>query len=126
MTQVKQHISGYAGHVPGKQEYTPVVTRTKQVPHADLPGYMGYVLAIKPENIYGKSFTRMSKEVKCGSYYRTRPHFDENWDSINREDYKDPRKVDGSHNLVPTRKVSYLYKPLLTGCFMLLFFQVWT
>lgn len=68
-------------------------------------GYSGYVFAIKPENIFGKNFSRATADVKCGSYYRNRPHFDEHWNSITKECYENPAKVDGTHNMVPTRKV---------------------
>ena len=56
------------------------------------------------------TFHRSTKEIKCGDYYRTRPHFDDDdakaWNSIKRESYKDPRKTDGSHNFITTSKVN--------------------
>ena len=107
MSGVRAHIAGYAGHIPG-QLTDNLVHKNNVVPGVDLPGYAGYVFAIKPENIYGKTFSRHTSEVKKeNSYYRNRPHYDdEKWDTIARENYKDPSKVDGSHNLVPTRKVN--------------------
>ena len=108
MSGVRAHIQGYAGHIPG-QITDNLVHKTPVVPGVDLPGYAGYVFAIKPENIYGKTFSRLTSEVKKeNSYYRNRPHFDDNWNTISRENYKDPAKVDGSHNMVPTRKVKTL------------------
>ena len=109
MSGVRAHIQGYAGHIPG-QLTDNLVHKTPVVPGVDLPGYAGYVFAIKPENIYGKTFSRLTNEVKKeNSYYRNRPHFEDNWDTIARENYKDPAKVDGSHNLVPTRKVKIYF-----------------
>ena len=63
---------------------------------------------MKPENIYGKTFYRSTKEIKVGTYYRNRPHFDTNWNTICRESYTDPKNVDGKHNLVPTKKVGFI------------------
>ena len=105
MSAVRPHIIGYAGHVPG-QLTDNLVNKDSVVPGVDLPGYAGYVFAIKPENIYGKTFSRLTSEVKKeNSYYRNRPHFGDDWNTIARENYKDPATVDGSHNMVPTRKV---------------------
>ena len=105
----KDYIPGYTGYVPGRK--TPRVKARHSRDHqADIPGYAGYVFAVKPENIYGKSFHRSSKEVKVGTHYRNRPHFDIDWNTLYRESFKHPKKTDGSHNEVPTSKKFKIWK----------------
>ena len=100
----REFISGYSGHIPGRLERS-IKPRKNKPPRPDLPGYSGYVFALKPENVYGKTFHRATREIKCGDYYRNRPHFETNWRSMNKESFIDPSKVDGSHNILPNSKV---------------------
>jgi len=98
---MKEHISGYAGYVPGKKAAT-ILEPIHRQQQAEIVGksrfrkcnlqlgYQGYVFAIKPEALHGKSFHRLSKEVKVGSYYRNRPHFDEEWKSLYKDSFIDP------------------------------------
>lgn len=92
----KKYAFGYKGHIPGKSS---ILKNTKTIndKQALIPGYKGYVFALETENLYGKSFHRLTKEIKEGEYYRKRPHFSQKMNSIAQESYKNPSLTDGSH-----------------------------
>lgn len=56
------------------------------------------------------TFSRASREIKCGDYYRNRPHFDDRWSSIYNESFENPKNLDSSYNDVPTKKVKFIVK----------------
>lgn len=103
---MRDHCVGYKGYIPGRK-FNTIENREPEVPKADIPGYSGYVFAYKPENVYGKTFSLMTREIKCGTKYRDRENFDDKPQSIFKESYENPANVDGKHNLVPTTKVSF-------------------
>ncbi len=55
-------IPGYTRHIPSNQKENhnppPQIKR-----HGHIPGYAGYIPKIKPENLYGKTFGKITYEV---------------------------------------------------------------
>jgi hypothetical protein len=100
---VKQQIAGYSGYVP-RRKFDSIAPRPPEIPTADISGYSGYIFARGPENVYGKTFTLMSKEIKCSNKYRDRENFEDIPSSIFKESYINPSEMDGKHNICPTDK----------------------
>ena len=96
------HIAGYSGYRPGAK-FKGIEPRPPEQPVADIPGYSGYVFAYGPENVYGKTFTMISKEIKCTNKYRDRDNFVDKQISINKESYIDPKDQDDTHNKMPLK-----------------------
>ena len=96
------HIAGYAGYKPGAK-FKSIEPRAPEIPTANIPGYSGYVFAYGPENIYGKTFSAISKEIKCTNKYRDRDNFEEKVISITKESYLDPKTQDNDQNKIPSR-----------------------
>jgi len=93
----KDFTPNYKGHVPGKNKKTSPIKKGI-CRDAMVPGYSGYVFALRSENLFGKTFHRITKEVKGGEYYRNRPHFDSKMETTAKTSYENPKMVDGSHN----------------------------
>ena len=85
--QLPEYMAGYTGHIPTvqKEEYINHIVHTKHI-----PGYMGFVSAIKSENKYGESYGKETAQSLAGtirkgtdvpSYVR--------YTSTAREDYKE-------------------------------------
>ena len=96
-------MTGYAGYIP-QRKFSSIEPRPPEIPNADIPGYAGYIFAYKPENVYGKTFTLITKEIKCSNKYRDRENFEDVPSSIFKESYIAPSEMDGKHNMVPTKK----------------------
>ena len=99
----KKYISGYAGYRP-REKFNNIFPRNQVTENADIPGYSGYVWAYEPENIYGKTFGRVTNLVKCTDKYRDRENLEDKAISICKESYIDPGIQDGKHNQIPTTK----------------------
>lgn len=100
--EIKQHIAGYQGYIP-QRKFGSIEPRAAENPTADIPGYAGYIWAYKPENVYGKTFTQMSKDIKCTSKFRDRDNYDEMAQSIYKESFIKPKEMDQMHNEAPSR-----------------------
>ena len=68
---MKEHIAGYAGHRPQTQQVKLAERIAKNPGNLRcIPGYSGYMYGVVPENIYGKTFTMTTKEVKESDQFR--------------------------------------------------------
>lgn len=98
----KTHIAGYSGYVPGAK-FKGIAQRPPEYPTADIPGYSGYVFAYGPENVYGKTFTQISKEIKCTNKYRDRENFIDKQISISKESYINPKDQEKDTTTIPIK-----------------------
>jgi len=89
--ELPEYMAGYTGHIPTvqKEEFVNRIVHTKHI-----PGYMGFVSAIKSENKYGESYGKETAQSLAGtirkgtdvpSYVR--------YTSTAREDYKEKSKI---------------------------------
>lgn len=89
--ELPEYMAGYTGHIPTvqKEEFINKIIHTKHI-----PGYMGYVSAIKSENKFGESYGKETAESLAGtipkgtdvpSYVR--------YTSMSRDAYKDLSKI---------------------------------
>ena len=89
--ELPEYMAGYTGHIPTvqKEEFVNQIVHTKHI-----PGYMGFVSAIKSENKYGESYGKETTQSLAGtirkgtdvpSYVR--------YTSTAREDYKEKSKI---------------------------------
>ena len=69
-----------------------------------LPGYSGHVRAIKSNNLYGHSFSYLSKHVKTDPVFRNNDYSKRTLVSIQKESYVPPKTMDPYHNMIPTKK----------------------
>merc|ERR1712226_1136218 len=97
LSPTKKYIAGYAGYRPG-EKFNNIFPGNSITQHADIPGYSGYVWAYEPENIYGKTFGRVTNVVKCTDKYRDRQNLEDKQISICKESYTDPKIQEGKHN----------------------------
>lgn len=68
---MKEYVAGYTGHRPGAKQ-DGVAERISKNPGnmRCIPGYSGYLYGVVPENVYGKTFTMVTKEVKESKSFR--------------------------------------------------------
>ena len=89
--ELPEYMAGYTGHIPTvqKEEFVNQIIHKKHI-----PGYMGFVSAIKSENKYGESYGKETAQSLAGtirkgtdvpSYVR--------YTSTAREDYKEKSKI---------------------------------
>ena len=89
--ELPEYMAGYTGHIPTvqKEEFVNRIIHTKHI-----PGYMGFVSAIKSENKYGESYGKETAKSLSGtipkgadvpSYVR--------YTSTSRDDYNEKSKV---------------------------------
>ena len=55
-------VPGYTGHIPSMRDQTETVD-IEPLTNGHIPGYAGYVNKIKPENLYGKSFGKITFDI---------------------------------------------------------------
>ena len=62
--ELPQYMAGYTGHIPTvqKEEFVNQIVHTKHI-----PGYMGFVSAIKSENKYGESYGKETAKSLAGT-----------------------------------------------------------
>ena len=56
-------------HVPHRI-YSDFVPVEKEKPRYEIPGYAGYVSAIKPENLHAKTFGKLTYDISDGTYLK--------------------------------------------------------
>lgn len=98
----KNYMAGYAGYQPGAK-FKGIEPRPPETPTANIPGYSGYVFAYGPENVYGKTFSAISKEIKCTNKYGDRDNFEDRVVSITKESYVDPKTQDNDRFKIPSQ-----------------------
>ncbi len=54
----KDFIPGYTGCVPQKEEDLSEFQQTSA--NWQIPGYIGYIPSVKPENLYGKTYGKIT------------------------------------------------------------------
>ncbi len=78
--------------------------KVKRNSNFNIKGYAGYVWAIGPENLYGKSSSYLSKMVKSNPKYKFRNHYDlDPLTTVQRESYINPKNMDQEYNDVPVK-----------------------
>ena len=65
-------VPGYTGHIPSTrdQQETPSL---EPLSNGHIPGYAGYVNKIKPENLYGKSFGKITYDIHSDRVQAEKP-----------------------------------------------------
>ena len=86
-------VPGYSGHIPShikeQQEEKVLPKKTAQI-----PGYQGYVKSIKSENMFGKTYGKITDTIAQDAYHigpDVKPI--ERYTSLNREAFCDLTKV---------------------------------
>ena len=89
--ELPEYMAGYTGHIPTvqKEEFVNQIVHTKHI-----PGYMGFVSAIKSENKYGESYGKETAKSLAGTIRKGNdiPSY-ERYTSTAREDYKERSKI---------------------------------
>lgn len=60
-------------HIPHRV-YSDFVPIEKEKPRYEIPGYAGYVTAIKPENLHSKTFGKLTYDISEGNYIKGQDH----------------------------------------------------
>ena len=68
----KDPIPGYTGCMPSKEEKTVEYQQISANGH--VPGYIGYIPAVKPENLYGKTYGKITENCYNGKYHQGIDH----------------------------------------------------
>ena len=107
--ELPEYMAGYTGHIPTvlKEEFINRIIHTKHI-----PGYMGYVSAIKSENKFGESYGKETAESLAGTIPKgtdVPPYV--RYVSMSRDAYRDLSKIQKestAHLLgITAPKVSY-------------------
>ena len=64
----KNPIVGYMGYVPGSEGQ-----EGEESPHiadSHVPGYVGYIPAVKSENLYAKTYGKITENCNQGHYHK--------------------------------------------------------
>ena len=89
--ELPEYMAGYTGHIPTvqKEEFVNQIVHTKHI-----PGYMGFVSAIKSENKYGESYGKETAKSLAGTIRKGNdiPSY-ERYTSTAREDFKERSKI---------------------------------
>ena len=64
-------------HIPHRI-YSDFVPIDKEKPRYEIPGYAGYVSAIKPENLHANTFGKLTYDISDGNYLKGQDHPPEN------------------------------------------------
>ena len=86
-------VPGYSGHIPA-HILEQAEEKLPQVKTAQIPGYQGYVKSIKSENMFGKTYGKITDTIAKDSYHigpDVQPI--ERYTSLNREAFCDLTKV---------------------------------
>ncbi|EGR28284.1 hypothetical protein IMG5_179410 [Ichthyophthirius multifiliis] len=68
-TRLSYIVPGYTGHIPNIQR-DDVLVINKQDPRYQIPGYEGYVNSIKCENIFGKTYGKITYAISAGDLHQ--------------------------------------------------------
>lgn len=64
----KDFIPGYTGCVPQK---TDDLSECQQISaNGQIPGYIGYIPSVKPENLFGKTYGKITENCYNGRYHQ--------------------------------------------------------
>ncbi len=64
----KDFIPGYTGCLPQKEEDT---SECQQIAaNGQIPGYIGYIPAVRSENIYGKTYGKITENCYNGKFHQ--------------------------------------------------------
>ena len=61
-------VPGYTGHLPKSAQREPVIP--PEEPHGQIPGYLGYIESVKPENIFGQTYGEITYQINCETYHK--------------------------------------------------------
>ena len=89
--ELPEYMAGYTGHIPTfqKEEFINHIVHKKHI-----PGYMGFVSAIKAENKYGESYGKETAQSLAGTIRKgtdVPPYV--RYTSTAREDYKEKSRI---------------------------------
>lgn len=88
----KDPIPGYTGCIPFKEED---LSQYQEIAaNGQIPGYIGYIPSVKPENLYGKTYGKITENCYNGRYHQgTDLPAQIRFTSTAKETYVDPKGV---------------------------------
>jgi hypothetical protein len=89
----KNPIVGYMGYVPSN-ERGEGEEEGQQGAESHVPGYVGYIPAVKSENLYAKTYGKITENCSRGHYHKgIELPSEAKYTSTTKETYVDPRSI---------------------------------
>lgn len=86
------HLPGYTGHIPKIQQSEEAPEPQPRRPQ--LPNYMGFIPGVKSENLFGKTYGKITEMSALGTYNKGRDMpTDEKFKSITQENYTNQLRI---------------------------------
>ncbi|OMJ89552.1 hypothetical protein SteCoe_8252 [Stentor coeruleus] len=107
MLERQGHLPGYTGHIaknPALEEVGPV-----PVKHSHIPNYQGFIPSVKAENLFGKTYGKITEISSLGTHNKGKDiPPEEKYKSIAQENYTNQLRI----NVMPFRPKEYPEPPV--------------
>ena len=107
MLERQGHLPGYTGHIPKN----PALEEVGQIPvkHSHIPNYQGFIPGVKSENLFGKTYGKITETSSLGTYNKGRDvPSDEKYKSIAKDNYTNQMRIP----VMPFRPKEYPEEPV--------------
>ncbi|EAR93097.3 hypothetical protein TTHERM_00449470 (macronuclear) [Tetrahymena thermophila SB210] len=92
-TRLSYVVPGYTGHIPKVIRDDPIPIQ-KQEPKYQIPGYDGYIPSIKSENIFGKTYGKITYTISKGDQHQGQDvNAQQRYASVTQETYINQNQV---------------------------------
>ncbi|CAG9320436.1 unnamed protein product [Blepharisma stoltei] len=86
------HLPGYTGHIPKNQQIEEPPQPQPRRPQ--LPNYMGFIPGVKSENLFGKTYGKITEMSALGTYNKGRDiPVEDKFKSITQENYVNQLRI---------------------------------
>lgn len=92
MLERQGHLPGYTGHIPKN----PALEEVGQVPvkHSHIPNYQGFIPGVKAENLFGKTYGKITEISSLGTHNKGRDvPPEEKYKSIAKDNYVNQLRI---------------------------------
>lgn len=107
MLERQGHLPGYTGHIPKN----PALEEVGPVPikHSHIPNYQGFIPSVKAENLFGKTYGKITEMSSLGTHNKGRDvPPEEKYKSIAQDNYTNQLRI----NVMPFRPKEYPEPPV--------------
>ena len=92
MLERQGHLPGYTGHIPKN----PALEEVGQIPvkHSHIPNYQGFIPGVKAENLFGKTYGKITEISSLGTHNKGRDiPPEEKYKSIAKDNYTNQLRI---------------------------------
>lgn len=107
MLERQGHLPGYTGHIPKN----PALEEVGEIPvkHSHIPNYQGFIPGVKAENLFGKTYGKITEISSLGTHNKGRDvPPEEKYKSIATDNYTNQLRI----NVMPFRPKEYPEPPV--------------